>query len=161
MNDILEVVKDLMNLAIQKNVTVSTAESCTGGLIAKYLTDLSGSSNFFDSSIIVYSNSSKTSLLNVPKMTIDKKGAVSEETVKEMAKGLLKITNSTVVIAVSGIMELNSHMLNQKETGVWFCWQSEDVSKTLYSDLKGERIENRVEAAKIGILGLYDFIKEI
>ena len=106
MNDILEVVKDLMNLAIQKNVTVSTAESCTGGLIAKYLTDLSGSSNFFDSSIIVYSNSSKTSLLNVPKMTIDKKGAVSEETVKEMAKGLLKITNSTVVIAVSGIMEL-------------------------------------------------------
>ena len=55
MNDIAVIVKDLMALSIQKKITISTAESCTGGLISKYITDQPGSSNFFNSSIIAYS----------------------------------------------------------------------------------------------------------
>ena len=59
MNNILEIVNNISNVAVAKKMLISTAESCTGGLISKYLTDLDGSSLFFDSSIVVYSNASK------------------------------------------------------------------------------------------------------
>ena len=107
MNDITVIVKDLMALSIKKKITVSTAESCTGGMISKYLTDLPGSSNFFNSSIIAYSNKAKIDLLKVNPETIKSKGAVSEDTVKEMALGLLKLTDSSIVIAVSGVMGID------------------------------------------------------
>ena len=70
MNNILEIVNNISNVAVAKKMLISTAESCTGGLISKYLTDLDGSSLFFDSSIVVYSNASKISLLGVKKQTL-------------------------------------------------------------------------------------------
>ena len=161
MNDIAVIVKDLMALSIQKKVTISTAESCTGGLISKYITDQPGSSNFFNSSIISYSNESKVSLLHVKSRTIEEKGAVSEETVKEMAQGLLQITRSSVVIAVSGVMGADINKSSQENARVWFCWHNLDKFKTFYKGLHGDRRENRLETTKIGLLGLYDFIKEI
>ena len=161
MNDIAVIVKDLMALSIQKKVTISTAESCTGGLISKYITDQPGSSNFFNSSIISYSNESKVSLLHVESRTIEEKGAVSEETVKEMAQGLLQITGSSVVIAVSGVMGADINKSSQENARVWFCWHNLDKFKTFYKGLHGDRRENRLETTKIGLLGLYDFIKEI
>ena len=161
MNDIAVIVKDLMALSIQKKITISTAESCTGGLISKYITDQPGSSNFFNSSIIAYSNESKISLLHVQSKTIEEKGAVSEETVKEMAQGLLQITGSSVVIAVSGVMGADIDQGSQENTRVWFCWYNLDKFKTLYKRLHGDRRENRLETTKTGLLGLYDFIKEI
>ncbi|MEC9206290.1 MAG: CinA family protein [Pseudomonadota bacterium] len=150
-----------MSLATKKDITISSAESCTGGLISKYLTDLSGSSKFFNSSVIAYSNTSKIKLLNVSKKTLKEQGAVSKEVAIEMAKGLLEATNSTIAIAVTGIMELNKNEDNQKPTGVWICWCCADQYKTLYRDLEGNRTENRTETARLGISGLYDFIKEI
>ena len=99
--------------------------------------------------------------MRVKETTLRDKGAVSEETVKEMAKGLLEITDATVVIAVSGVMEFDLELTNQKSGGVWFCWHKLNTCKTLYRDLEGDRINNRQETAKIGLLGLYDFIKEI
>ena len=114
MNDITVIVKDLMALSIKKKITVSTAESCTGGLISKYLTDLPGSSNFFNSSIIAYSNKAKIDLLKVNPETIKSKGAVSEDTVKEMALGLLKLTDSSIVIAVSGVMGIDKKIKMRK-----------------------------------------------
>ena len=91
MNSILEIVNNIGIIAVTKKLHISCAESCTGGLISKYLTDLAGSSRFFDSSIVVYSNNSKISLLNVNKETLSRYGAVSEAVVKEMSAGLLKI----------------------------------------------------------------------
>ena len=79
MNSILEKVKDLKNIALLKNQLISTAESCTGGLISKYLTDIPGASSFFESSVVTYSNDSKISLLNVSPETLSVYGAVSED----------------------------------------------------------------------------------
>ena len=76
MINISEKLKDIKILAKKKNLILSTAESCTGGLIAKYLTDLPGSSEFFDSSLITYSNISKTLLLDVKHESIQTYGAV-------------------------------------------------------------------------------------
>jgi len=85
------------------NIKISLAESCTGGLLAKYITDIPGSSSIFESSIVTYSNDSKIKLLGVQKSTIDKYGAVSEQVVIEMAKGLYKKTLSQLVVAITGI----------------------------------------------------------
>tara|TARA_B100000686_G_scaffold120569_1_gene127589 strand:- start:1324 stop:1809 length:486 start_codon:yes stop_codon:yes gene_type:complete len=161
MNDITAIVKDLMALSIKKKITVSTAESCTGGLISKYLTDLPGSSNFFNSSIIAYSNKAKIDLLKVNPETIKSKGAVSEDTVKEMALGLLKLTDSSIVIAVSGVMGIDKKNKNEENEKVWICWLNQEKSKTFYTELGEDRGKNRLETTKIALLGLYDFIKEI
>jgi nicotinamide-nucleotide amidase len=91
-------------LLLQKNKTMCTAESCTGGYIAHLLTSIPGSSEFYDGSVVSYSYSAKEDLLNVDHQTLLTKGAVSEEVVTEMAKGALQNIKSNYVIAVSGIM---------------------------------------------------------
>ncbi len=161
MNDISEIIKDLMSLSVTKNIMISTAESCTGGLVSKYLTDISGASKFYASSVIAYSNKSKSDLLGVSEESLSIHGAVSENVVIEMAEGLFQLTNSAVVLAVSGIMGPKSDISSKKVGEVWFCWKHKDKTKTLNVFLSGSRLSNREEAAKIAILGLYDFIKEI
>lgn len=127
MNNIIDMLEDFKDLAISKKILISTAESCTGGLISKYLTDLPGSSGFYNSSIIAYSYDSKINLLNVNSKTLSKFGAVSEEVVKEMSLGILKITKSTVVIAISGIMGPGS---NTKE--VWVSIRSKNKERSMH-----------------------------
>ncbi len=82
---------------------LGTAESCTGGNIAKIITSVSGSSVYFNGSIVSYSNEAKMNLLGVSENTLEKHGAVSEETVQEMISGALKQLNVDVAIAVSGV----------------------------------------------------------
>ncbi len=91
-------------LLLQKNKTMCTAESCTGGYIAHLLTSIPGSSAFYDGSVVSYSYGAKEDLLQVNHQTLLSKGAVSEEVVTEMAKGALQNIKSNYVIAVSGIM---------------------------------------------------------
>ncbi len=87
-----------------KNKTVSTAESCTGGYIAHLITSITGSSEYFEGSIVSYSNDVKKKMLGVSETTLENFGAVSEETVIEMLEGLLKKFDTDYGIAVSGIM---------------------------------------------------------
>ena len=96
--------KVLGKILLKNKETISTAESCTGGPIASLITSVPGASAYFQGSIVSYSNDVKQSLLNVKKDTLEKYGAVSEETVKEMLSGLLLKMNTTYGIAVSGIM---------------------------------------------------------
>jgi nicotinamide-nucleotide amidase len=91
-------------ILLQKNKTLCTAESCTGGYIAQMITSVPGASAYYDGSFVTYSYKAKEDLLNVNKNTIVEKGAVSEEVVREMANGALKNIQSDYVIAVSGIM---------------------------------------------------------
>jgi nicotinamide-nucleotide amidase len=96
--------KVLGKLLLQKNKTMCTAESCTGGYIAHLLTSIPGSSAFYDGSVVSYSYGAKEDLLNVNHQSLLSKGAVSEEVVTEMAKGALQNIKADYVIAVSGIM---------------------------------------------------------
>lgn len=86
-----------------QNKTVSTAESCTGGLLAKYLTDIPGSSAFFQYGWVTYANAAKTDQLNVPPETLQQHGAVSEQTVAAMAAGALAKSCSDFALSISGI----------------------------------------------------------
>lgn len=100
-NDTLEIV--LAKTLIEKGKTVATAESCTGGRIGHLLTSISGSSDYFQGGIISYSNEAKINILGVDAETIEKHGAVSEQTVIEMANGARKLLNVDYAVAVSGI----------------------------------------------------------
>ena len=86
-----------------RKMMISLAESCTGGLIGHRLTSISGSSLYFERGIIVYSNKSKIEMLNVKQQTIDSYGAVSDQTVREMAEGIRKIAKTDIGLAVTGI----------------------------------------------------------
>lgn len=94
---------EAVRLLTEKKLKITTAESCTGGLISKMITDISGSSAVFDCGIVSYSNSIKHSLLGVSDETLKAYGAVSEETVREMVTGAVKISGADVAVAVSGI----------------------------------------------------------
>ncbi len=87
----------------EKNLTVACAESCTGGLLSHLIIAVPGSSDYFMGGVIAYNNSVKTKTLKVKKSTIEKFGAVSEETVKEMVAGVLKTMGTNVGIAISGV----------------------------------------------------------
>ena len=95
--------KKLSVLALKLNSKIVSAESCTAGLLSASLTEIPGSSAFFEQGYITYSNNSKTSVLGVENKTLKKYGAVSEQVAKQMAKGALKRSNSTIAISITGI----------------------------------------------------------
>ena len=87
----------------RKDLTLAVAESCTGGLVGDRITDVPGSSEYFVGGVIAYSNAAKTRMLGVRKQTIARWGAVSEQTVKEMATGVCRRFGTQLGVAVSGI----------------------------------------------------------
>ena len=93
----------IVKLLTKKKLTVSFAESCTGGLLASSITSISGSSKVFNMGLVTYSNNAKVKLLQVPKKTITKYGAVSYETCISMVKSLSKISKSNISISITGI----------------------------------------------------------
>lgn len=101
---------------------VSTAESCTGGWVAKAITDIPGSSNVFGYGIVCYSNGAKESLLGVRNETLDAHGAVSEPVVREMAEGALNLSGADFAVAVSGIAGPDGGTADKPVGTVWLAW---------------------------------------
>ena len=95
----LETIKALL---IENNLKLSCAESCTGGLVSSYFTDISGASEFIEQNFVTYSNEAKTKILNVKPKTLETYGAVSEEVAYQMAVGLLNYADTSV--ATTGIL---------------------------------------------------------
>ena len=95
--------KKLHKKLIDKKLTISVAESCTGGLLARNLTKLANSSKYFEMGLITYSNEAKTKILKVDKNIIKKYGAVSKECCEEMVKNLSKISKSKINVSITGI----------------------------------------------------------
>lgn len=96
-------IEEVAKLLIKSNLNISVAESCTGGLVSSYLINYPGISKVFKEGCITYSNEAKINRLGVRKDTLDKYGAVSEETAKEMAKGIAKTSNTNIGLATTGI----------------------------------------------------------
>ena len=96
-------VSNIVKLLIKKKMTISFAESCTGGLLASVITAKSGSSKTFKFGVVTYSNEAKIKFLKVPKTTIKKYGAVSSETCKSMVNNLNRISKTNIAMSVTGI----------------------------------------------------------
>ncbi len=99
----LPLAEELLRLAVAAGATVTTAESCTGGMVAAAITDVAGSSAVFERGFVTYSNVAKTEMLGVSPATLEAHGAVSEEVVREMATGALRAAQATVAVSISGI----------------------------------------------------------
>ena len=95
--------KKITNKLIKKKLTISVAESCTGGMLANAITSVNGSSKVFDLGFVVYSNKSKVNILKISKNIIKKYGAVSEQNCLAMVKGLSRISKTNICISVTGI----------------------------------------------------------
>lgn len=108
---------------------VSTAESCTGGWIAKAITDVPGSSVMFGYGIVCYSNGAKESMLGVQNQTLVDHGSVSEAVVEEMAVGALNLSGSDIAVAVSGIAGPSGGTKEKPVGTVWFAWAVRDSGK--------------------------------
>lgn len=101
--DLKEQVARILNLARKKNLKITTAESCTGGLLSALFTEISGSSKVFERGFVAYSNEAKISMLGVKKETLEKFGAVSEEVAKEMAIGAIENSLADLSVAITGV----------------------------------------------------------
>ena len=95
--------KKVVQKLIKKNLNISFAESCTGGLLSSSITSISGSSKVFNLGLVTYSNKAKMNILKVPKKIISKYGAVSKECCLSMVKNLSKISKANISISITGI----------------------------------------------------------
>ncbi|HRH49472.1 MAG TPA: competence/damage-inducible protein A [Panacibacter sp.] len=137
----------------QDNKTVSTAESCTGGYIAHLLTAFAGSSAYFKGSVVSYDNSIKKNVLHVKEETLQTVGAVSEETVKEMAKGVLNIMQTDYAVAVSGIMGPDGGSEDKPVGTVWVAVANKENTETKKFNFRFDRQRN-IELTAINALNL-------
>lgn len=102
-NRLLRLAETTLSEARARGLTIATAESCTGGLIAGCLTEIAGSSDVVDRGFVTYSNAAKTDMLDVPTATIEAVGAVSEDVAIAMAKGALLRSGADLAVAVTGV----------------------------------------------------------
>lgn len=117
---------------------IATAESCTGGWIGKALTDIPGSSAWFETGYITYGNRAKSDCLGVPVALIERDGAVSESVVRAMAEGALERSGADIAVAVSGIAGPDGGNEAKPVGTVWFAW----------AQRRGGRVELRVRLAR-------------
>jgi len=144
---------DFQNILKINNQTITTAESCTGGLISSMITEISGSSEIFKGSIVTYCNEIKEQELNVNKITMIEHGVVSCEVVKEMLLGVIEKFNSDYAIAVSGIAGPNGGS-EHKPVGtvaIGVMSRSGTIKTELFHFL-GDRKEVQLQAAKTALL---------
>ncbi len=113
---------ELGQLLLDKSWTVSTAESCTGGLIAAALTEVAGSSGWFHQGVVSYANEAKMGLLDVTQHALMQHGAVSAEVVQEMAMGCRQKSGADIAVAVSGIAGPGGGTADKPVGTVWIGW---------------------------------------
>ena len=145
-----ELAAELGKLLIAQNHTLSTAESCTGGGIASIITAIPGSSQYFHGGIVAYANEVKMALLEVQSETLEKHGAVSEQTVLEMAKGAMKSMKTSCAIATSGIAGPGGGTPTKPVGTIWIAVACNEriVTKRLEGDFgRAENIKNTIKNA--------------
>ena len=153
----------LVSELIAAGKSVSTAESCSGGWIAKSLTDIAGSSQCFGYGIVSYSNGAKESMLGVDAATLQEHGAVSEAVVTEMASGALNLSGADFAVAVSGVAGPDGGTDAKPVGTVWFGWavrnrDNEALQAQIYA-LKGDREEIRSQTVILALQGLRERLR--
>ena len=146
---------------MKKKLTITTAESCTGGMISSAIVHINGSSQIFKSSVIVYSNDMKSKLLNIPKDLITKNGAVSEIVAFYMAKNSLKMLSADLSIAVTGIAGPTGGSIDKPVGLVWIGIGIKGKIITNKYQFNGDRLEIRKKTTYKSLKLANDVILEI
>jgi nicotinamide-nucleotide amidase len=138
--------------------SIATAESCTGGFIAKVLTDIPGSSGWVTEGFVTYSNNAKLHTLRVPPAVLARFGAVSEATARAMARGALTISRASIAVAVTGIAGPGGAVPGKPVGTVWFGWASRHGKRieitTLMKTFRGDRDAVRRKTVCVALQGI-------
>ncbi|CAG7856199.1 nicotinamide-nucleotide amidase [biofilm metagenome] len=154
-NELYQLAEQLGNRLKTNAYKIATAESCTGGWIAQTITDVPGSSAWFDRGFVTYSNNAKIQMLNVCSLTLEQYGAVSAETAREMVAGALAISEADWAIAVTGIAGPDGGSADKPVGTVFVAWQSSTgISKVEKLQLTGDRHEIRKQTVISALSGL-------
>ncbi len=140
---------------------LATAESCTGGGVAAAITEVAGSSVWFERGFVTYSNLSKQQMLGVEEATLTEFGAVSEAVVHEMVAGALRHSRAQLALSISGIAGPDGGTPDKPVGTVWFAWGIKNsVTHTQRHHLAGNRSEVRALAVRIALQGVIDLLDQ-
>ena len=145
----------------KRHLTVATAESCTGGLIAHTLTNISGSSNYFERGVVSYSNRAKMELLNVPEDTLKKVGAVSKEVAKAMAEGIRIKSNADIGLSTTGIAGPTGGTPEKPVGLVYIGLSIKDKTIVKKFQFKGNRLQNKESTCNAALELLLEQIRKM
>jgi nicotinamide-nucleotide amidase len=140
---------------------LATAESCTGGGVAQAITEVAGSSAWFERGFVTYSNLSKQQMLGVRETTLTQYGVVSEMTAREMVAGALQHSAAQVALAVTGIAGPDGGTADKPVGTVWFAWGIKDgETRAQRYQLAGNRAEVRAQSVRIALQGVVDLLNQ-
>ncbi|OZB12866.1 MAG: damage-inducible protein CinA [Marinobacter sp. 34-60-7] len=147
---------------IDKGLTLATAESCTGGWLAKVLTDRAGSSAYVLAGLVTYSNKAKQALLGVAAEALAQHGAVSEPVVRQMVAGAVRVGGARVAVATSGVAGPGGGSAEKPVGTVWFAWGTgPDNTRAEIRRFDGDRDAVRRQAVLYALEQLTGFVKTL
>jgi len=147
------------HLLREKNLMLAIAESCTGGMVADRITNVPGSSDYFRGGIVAYAYEAKVALLKVSWDTLNTHGAVSEETVLEMARGARNALETDVAVSISGIAGPGGGMPGKPVGTTWIGLSSDDGDWARKFVWDGDRLQNKVSSAEAAMQLLLDYLE--
>ena len=153
-----EILEKISLILKDKKLTVASAESCSGGLIANTLTNISGSSEYFDRGVVTYTNNSKIELLNIPEEILNKYGAVSEQVAKAMAEAIRKKSNVDIGISTTGIAGPTGGTKEKPVGLVYITLSTKDETFIKKFQFSGTRLENKESTCNAALQMLYDYL---
>lgn len=155
-----ELVEKLGKRLSDQKLCLAVAESCTGGWVAKEITSAPGCSHWFERGFVTYTNKSKQEMLGVRAATIEQHGAVSEQTVREMAEGALRNSNAQVALSISGIAGPDGGSEDKPVGTVWFGWAGTVFPTTARRQwFPGDRDQVRLQSVEAALRGLLDLLE--
>ena len=155
-NTLEEILHEYMHA---RRLTLAAAESCTGGLVSDRITNVSGSSEYFPGGIVTYSNEAKANLLGVSSNTLNVYGAVSKETVIEMARGARKIFNADIGISVSGIAGPAGGTLEKPVGTTWLGLSIAGGEWARHFVWDGDRLKNKRDSSDAALQFVIDYFE--
>lgn len=164
MQDNNQLIPEVARLLTGKQITLVTAESCTGGMIAAELTGVPGSSGWFEGAFVTYRLTAKVRMIGVKQETLDIHGAVSEPTAREMAEGALAACDAGISVSVTGVAGPDGGDLLAPVGTVWFAWAMADPQPQCVHSARhhfsGSRAEVRQQAVAIALAGVRTVLQE-
>lgn len=156
-DELYRLAEEVGNALKQRAMMLATAESCTGGWVGETVTAVPGSSDWFDRGFITYSNQAKQEMLGVAAATLEKHGAVSEPTVREMASGALNNSRAQAALAISGIAGPSGGTAEKPVGTVWIAWAFANGAVASEKQVfAGGRLEVRQQAVEMALQGLLE-----
>ncbi len=156
-DELYRLAEEVGNALKQHGMMLATAESCTGGWVGEDVTAVPGSSGWFDRGFITYTNQAKQEMLGVAAATLEQHGAVSEQTVREMASGALSNSRAQAALAISGIAGPSGGTAEKPVGTVWIAWAFADGAVASEKRVfVGDRREVRQQAVERALQGLLE-----